>query len=138
MLISELSFSRHCQLIFSCPFNGTFTFICSNFFRDLEFLLIVETSYMNQFSNTQHYFYQIEKYVVDISSYSYVCVLNSANTSVIRKKDKTQKQSTPNFLKNEHFLPSDMHTGSKKFSFFGKFGVLCFLHSLDPPRTLKN
>ena len=38
----------------------------------------------------------------------------------------------PNFLNNEHFLPSDAHTyacvlGSKKYLFFGKFGMLCFL-----------
>ena len=44
----------------------------------------------------------------------------------------TKKQSTPNFPKNEHFLPADMHTyvcasGGKKCSYFGKLGVLCFL-----------
>ena len=49
----------------------------------------------------------------------------------------TRKQSTPNFLKNKHFLPLDTHThayqGDKKCSFFGKFGVLCFLvTSIDP------
>ena len=40
--------------------------------------------------------------------------------------------STPNFPKNEHFLPSDTHTyvcvsRGKKYSFFGKFGGLCFV-----------
>ena len=42
----------------------------------------------------------------------------------------------PNFPKNEHFLPPDMHTyvcvclsGDKKGSFFGKFGMLCFLET---------
>ena len=44
----------------------------------------------------------------------------------------TRKQSTPNFPKNEHFLPADAHKcvcvlGGKKCSFFGKFDVLCFL-----------
>ena len=44
----------------------------------------------------------------------------------------SRKQSTPNFPKNEHFLPPDTHTyvcvtGAKKCLFFGKFGVLCFL-----------
>ena len=44
----------------------------------------------------------------------------------------TRKQSTPNFPKNEHFLPPDTHTYvrvlvDKKCSLFGKFGVLCFL-----------
>ena len=44
----------------------------------------------------------------------------------------TRKQSMPNFPKNEHFLPPDMHTcvgvsGGKKCSFSGKFGMLCFL-----------
>ena len=43
----------------------------------------------------------------------------------------TRKQSSPNFLKNEHFLPPDTYTcvcvlGGKKCSFFGKLGVLCF------------
>ena len=44
----------------------------------------------------------------------------------------TRKQNMPNFLKNIHFLHSDMHTcvcvsGDKKCSSFGKFGVICFL-----------
>ena len=43
-----------------------------------------------------------------------------------------RKKSLPSFPKNEHFLPSDRHTyvcvsGVEKRSFFGKFGVLCFL-----------
>ena len=42
------------------------------------------------------------------------------------KTGVAKKQSTPNFPKNEHFLPSDTYTG-KKCSFFGKFGELCFL-----------
>ena len=37
----------------------------------------------------------------------------------------SRKQSTPNFPKNEHFLPPDTHTCvGKKYLFFGKFGVL--------------
>ena len=48
------------------------------------------------------------------------------------KKSVTRKQSTPNFPKNEDFLPPDMHThlcvsGGKKCLFFGNFGLLCFL-----------
>ena len=48
------------------------------------------------------------------------------------KTGVSRKQSTPNFPKNEHFLPPDTHTyvcvsGGKKCSFFGKFGMLCFL-----------
>ena len=44
----------------------------------------------------------------------------------------TRKQNTPNFPKNEHFLPPDTHmyvcvSVGKKCSFFGKFGILCFL-----------
>ena len=44
----------------------------------------------------------------------------------------SKKRSTPNFPKNEHFLPSDTYTyacisGGRKCSFFGKFGALCFL-----------
>ena len=43
-----------------------------------------------------------------------------------------RKQNTSNFPKNKYFLPPDMHThvcvsGGKKCSFFGKFGVFCFL-----------
>ena len=43
----------------------------------------------------------------------------------------SRKQSTPNFPKNEHFLPPDTRTyvwvsGGKKCLFFGKFGVLYF------------
>ena len=40
------------------------------------------------------------------------------------KTGVSRKQSTPNFPKNEHFLPP-----YKKCSFFGKFGVLCFLQT---------
>ena len=44
----------------------------------------------------------------------------------------SRKQSTPYIPKNEHFLPHDTHmyvsiSGGKKYSFFGKFSVLCFL-----------
>ena len=44
----------------------------------------------------------------------------------------TRKQSTPNFTKNEQILTPHTHTsvsisGDKKWLFFGKFGVLCFL-----------
>ena len=51
------------------------------------------------------------------------------------KTGVSRKQSMPNFLKNEHFLSPDTHTyvcvsGGKKCSFFGKFGVLCFLETL--------
>ena len=50
------------------------------------------------------------------------------------KTEVIRKQSTPNFPKNKHFLPPDPHMfvyvlGGKKFLFFGKFGVLCFLVS---------
>ena len=44
-----------------------------------------------------------------------------------------QEYKTPNSPKNEHFLPTDMHTvcvsSGKKDSFFRKFGVLCFLET---------
>ena len=45
-----------------------------------------------------------------------------------------KKQSPPNFSENQHFLPPDTHTyvcvsGGNKCSFFGKFGVLCFLET---------
>ena len=48
------------------------------------------------------------------------------------KTGVTRKPSTPNFSKNDHFLPPGPHThtyisGGKKCSFFGKFGLLCFL-----------
>ena len=54
-----------------------------------------------------------------------------------RKADPStvsRKQSTPSFSKMEHLLPPDTHTnmhisGGKKCSFFGKFGVLCFLET---------
>ena len=44
----------------------------------------------------------------------------------------TRKQRTPDFLKNEHFLPNDTHmhvcvSGDKKCSFSRKFGGPCFL-----------
>ena len=50
----------------------------------------------------------------------------------ILKTGVSRKQSTPNFSKNKHFLHYDTHTyvyvsGGKNFSFFGKFGVPCFL-----------
>ena len=48
------------------------------------------------------------------------------------KKEIKRKQSPSNFMKNKHFSPSDTHkyvcvSRSRKYSFFGKFGVLCFL-----------
>ena len=47
----------------------------------------------------------------------------------------SRKQSTPSFPKDEHFLSPNKHrhecvSGSNKCSFFGKFGVLCFLETL--------
>ena len=41
----------------------------------------------------------------------------------------TRKQSTPNFQKNEHLPPNTnvFVSGGKKYSFFGKFDLLCFL-----------
>ena len=42
------------------------------------------------------------------------------------KTEVTRKQSTPNFSKNEHLL-SMCVSGGKKYSYFEKFGVLCFL-----------
>ena len=50
------------------------------------------------------------------------------------KMGVSRKPSKSNFPKNKHFLPSDTRTyvcvsGGKKCSFFGKFGVLCFLET---------
>ena len=57
--------------------------------------------------------------------------VNVFHSSVIRQKGESQtgvsrKQNTPNFPKNEHFLPPDTQT---RCSFFGKFGVFCFLET---------
>ena len=62
-----------------------------------------------------------------------------SSSSVIRQKGESlngvsRKQSTPNFPKNKHFLNPDTQTyvcvlEGKKCSFFGKFGVLCFLET---------
>ena len=51
------------------------------------------------------------------------------------KTGVSRKQSTPSFPKNKYFLPPDMHTyvclsRGKKYSFFGKFGGLCFFGTL--------
>ena len=48
------------------------------------------------------------------------------------KTGVARKQSTLSFSKNEYFLPPDTHTyvyisRGNKYSFFGKFGGLCFL-----------
>ena len=48
------------------------------------------------------------------------------------KTGVTRKQRTPNFPKNDYFVPRVTHTCvclsmGKKCSFLGKFGVLCFL-----------
>ena len=61
----------------------------------------------------------------------YVVIILVARSIPPRKRVVQEKQNTPNFPKNEHFLPPDTHTyvcvsGGKKPSFFGKFGVLCF------------
>ena len=45
------------------------------------------------------------------------------------KTGVSRKQSTPNFPKNEYFLPPDTHTWGKKCSFLGKCSVLCFLET---------
>ena len=63
-----------------------------------------------------------------------VLFVSKKGKRAILKTGVSRKQSTPNFLKNEHFLPPDTHTyvcvsGGKKCSFFGKFGVLCFLET---------
>ena len=60
-------------------------------------------------------------------------------SSVIRQRVNletgvSRKQSTPYIPKNEHFLPHNTHmyvsiSGGKKYSFFGKFSVLCFLEN---------
>ena len=60
-------------------------------------------------------------------------------SSLISQKGESQssvsrKQRKPHFPKNEHFLPPDTHTymcvsRGKKCSFFGKFGMLCFLET---------
>ena len=47
----------------------------------------------------------------------------------------SRKQSTPNFLKNQHLLPPDTHmyvciSGGKKCPFFGKFVCFVFLKHL--------
>ena len=69
----------------------------------------------------------------------HICLIRSKiiSNEVKRSNLKTgvpRKQSTPNFPKNEHFLPSDMHahvcvSEGKKCSFFGKCDVLCFLET---------
>ena len=46
------------------------------------------------------------------------------------KTEVSRKQNMPNFPKNEHFLSPDTHVcvlRGKKYSFFKKIGVLCFL-----------
>ena len=58
---------------------------------------------------------------------------NKANRAIL-KTGVSRKQSTQNFSKNEHFLPTDTHTyvcvsGGKKCSLFEKFCVLCFLET---------
>ena len=50
----------------------------------------------------------------------------------ISKRVFQENKASPNFPKKEHLLPTDTDTdvcvsGTKKCSFFGKFGVLCFL-----------
>ena len=51
------------------------------------------------------------------------------------KTGASRKQSTPNLPRNENLLSPDTHTyvcvlGGKKYSFFQKFGVFCFLEAL--------
>ena len=45
------------------------------------------------------------------------------------KKGVSRKQSAPNFPNNKHFLRTCAYQGGKKFSFFGKFDVLCFFET---------
>ena len=52
----------------------------------------------------------------------------------ISKRVFQEKKSTPNVPRDEHFFPPDTYTyvcvsGCKKCSFFGKFGMLCFLET---------
>ena len=59
-------------------------------------------------------------------------ISSTISTRANIKMGVTRKESTPNFLKNEHFLPPDTQTyvcvsGGRKCSFFRKFGVLWFL-----------
>ena len=59
-------------------------------------------------------------------------IVGSKAEGRISKPVLQKEQSTPSFPKNEHSLSPDTHTHvyvlkGKKFSFFGKFGKLCFL-----------
>ena len=52
----------------------------------------------------------------------------------LSRKQSLSPDPLSNFPKNEHFLPPGKHTylcvsGGKKCSFFGKYGVLCFLET---------
>ena len=53
----------------------------------------------------------------------------------------TREQSTPNFPKNERYLPPDTHTyvcvsGGKKCSFFRSFGMFCFFVTVNSQITM--
>ena len=54
------------------------------------------------------------------------------------KTGVSRKQSTPNFPKNEHFLPPDTHISrAKKYSFFAKFDKLCYRRNTRVKRNNK-
>ena len=59
------------------------------------------------------------------------CIIKRSKAFVGNKaKGQISKWSTPNFLKNEHFLSPNTwvcDSGDKKCLFFGKLGAVCFL-----------
>ena len=66
-------------------------------------------------------------------------IVGSKAKGQILKRVFQENKARTNFSKNKHFLPhflsTDTHTymcvsEGKKCSFFGKFGVLCFLETL--------
>ena len=76
------------------------------------------------------HFQALKKYE-NIKSHRKVASFLPCLIRVNPKTKVTRKQSMPNFLKNEHILSPDTLTymcisGSKKCSFFGKFGYLRF------------
>ena len=84
----------------------------------------------------------LKKYVKTLLKYN---TLRKESTSLTKCIGKwPRKQSIPNFPKNEHFLPPDMHlyvciSGGKKCSFFGKLDVLwcaCYLRFAIHPFAL--
>ena len=91
--------------------------------------LVIFLQYLKKKNNDEVTFLHAGKHDSFLQVDANMCLAKQSFTHVIKSLAIV---GMPNFPKNKHFLPLDMHmhvcvSGSKNCSFFGKFGMLCVL-----------